>query len=85
LKVQHLKVQQLDPTTYSAAMSISYLPWDHSLHPARFKRSGKKGRVDLAFHLSPRGCAGSVHPQWIPQLQLHMAATGCESVLLASR
>jgi hypothetical protein len=64
---------------------ISTLPCIDLPPILRFKRSGKKGRVDLAYHLSPRGCAGSVHPQWIPQLQLHMAATGCESVLLASR
>lgn len=51
----------------------------------RYARSGKKGRTELAYKLSPRGCAGRVHPQWIPQLQLHMAATGCQSVLLASR
>ena len=51
----------------------------------RFARSGKKGRTELAYKLSPRGCAGRVHPQWMPQLQLHMAATGCQSVLLASR
>jgi len=51
----------------------------------RYGRSGKKGRVDLAYKLSPRGCAGRVHPQWIPQLQLHTLATGCQSVLLVSR
>jgi hypothetical protein len=51
----------------------------------RFRRGGKKGHVQLAYKLSPRGCAGRIHPQWIPQLQLHMATTGCQSVLLASR
>lgn len=52
----------------------------------RHKRGGKKGALRaVSFAFSPRGCAARVNPQLVPQLQLHMLATGCQSVLLASR
>lgn len=72
---QHQQVQASDTLSYVCNTRSS----------CRYARSGKKGWTELAYKLSPRGCAGRVHPQWIPQLQLHMAATGCQSVLLASR
>ncbi|KAF8058321.1 rplW [Scenedesmus sp. PABB004] len=49
------------------------------------KRSGKKGRVRVTAGFRPRGPAPRVQPQWVPQLQLHMLATGCSSALLVSR
>lgn len=51
----------------------------------RSKRKGKKGRVHVAYGFNARGPAQRVHPQWVPQLQMHMLATGCQSALLVSR
>ncbi|GLI64376.1 hypothetical protein VaNZ11_007639, partial [Volvox africanus] len=48
-------------------------------------RRGGKGRLVSEFFISDRGPRQEVSPLWIPQLQLHMLATGCHSGLLLSR
>uniref|UniRef100_A0A383WDU8 Uncharacterized protein n=1 Tax=Tetradesmus obliquus TaxID=3088 RepID=A0A383WDU8_TETOB len=58
---------------------------NHCPFAFRSKRKGKKGKVHVSFGFNARGPAQRVHPQWVPQLQMHMLATGCQSALLVSR
>lgn len=48
-------------------------------------RSGHKGKVSSQFIVGDKGPWFHVHPQYLPQLQLHMLATGTASALLLSR
>ena len=54
-------------------------------HGRRAVRSGAKGRLRLQYVLRDKGPRQQVPAHWVPQLQLHLLATGCHSVLLLSR
>eukprot|EP00877_Chromochloris_zofingiensis_P010471 jgi/Chrzof1/5678/Cz16g11120.t1 len=51
----------------------------------RHKRRGVKGTTRVCYSLKDTGPRDRLLPQWVPQLQLHMLATGCMSALLVSR
>jgi hypothetical protein len=51
----------------------------------RAVRSGAKGRMRLHYVLRDKGPRLQVPATWVPQLQLHLLATGCHSVLLFTR
>jgi radial spoke head protein 9 len=54
--------------------------------PARRQQSkGRKGSVRLRYSLSDGGPVERMLPGWLPQLQLHMLTSGCQSALLLSR
>ncbi|KAG2440766.1 hypothetical protein HXX76_003622 [Chlamydomonas incerta] len=48
-------------------------------------RRGGKGRVHTELVLGDPGPRHAVPAAWVPQLQLHMLATGCQSALVVSR
>jgi hypothetical protein len=51
----------------------------------RQQSKGRKGSIKLKYSLSDGGPVAKPLPGWVPQLQMHMLATGCQSVLLVSR
>jgi len=53
--------------------------------PRRSKRRGRGGKPMLNYAFVDRGPIRRLQAQWVPQLQLHMLATGCMSALLVSR
>ena len=53
--------------------------------PCSAVRSGAKGRLKLQYVVRDKGPRLSPPAHWVPQLQLHMLATGCHSLLLLSR
>jgi hypothetical protein len=60
----------------------------HGMMPplrCRAVRSGAKGRLRLQYALRDKGPRQQVPAHWVPQLQLHLLATGCHSLLLLSR
>lgn len=63
--------------------------WEHVIKllaaACRAVRSGAKGRMRLHYVLRDKGPRLHVPATWVPQLQLHLLATGCHSVLLFTR
>jgi radial spoke head protein 9 len=48
-------------------------------------KSGARGRVKKEWVVCDRGPRSHLSPSWVPQMQLHMAATGTWSGLLVTR
>jgi hypothetical protein len=59
-------------------------PFSHGQQVGQLPPS-RKGRPRTKYVVNDRGPRQRLLPMWVPQLQLHMASSGCHSALLVSR